>query len=105
MPEESKLARARALAFKIVEADVHNVMGALYEAERKYSDADREYRSALGINPHFCAAGHNLGLLALKQAKGRRTGQKREEARGAFQNNLAACPAFPPTVKQLEILH
>ena len=105
LPEESKIAAARAIAFKNTEADVHNVLGALYDAERKYDRAEREYQAALGINPSFCEAGHNLGLLALKQAKGRRLDQKLKQARDLFQKNLEVCPAFPPTVKQLELLH
>ncbi len=60
--EEAALALARGAAAQCDVPSVHNNLGFTYLQQRKYEDAERSFRRALELSPHFVRARMNLAI-------------------------------------------
>ena len=65
--------------------EAHNNLGLLYRGQRQFAGAEREFRRALAIAPHYSRARNNLGVTLLDEGRG-------AEAAAEFKTLLTAQP-------------
>lgn len=51
-PEEAAAAYAKAAALQPNEAEPHSAAGQMFEVQKQYGEAEREYKAALALDPH-----------------------------------------------------
>lgn len=73
-----------------------NALGALYDANQKWEDADQAYAKALALEPRSAVVNNNLGFSLLSQGK-------LKEAIQTIQTALAIDPALQPAQMNLRI--
>jgi tetratricopeptide (TPR) repeat protein len=67
--EQSRRAAERVRILKLNQAEVHNMLGVLRQAQGKWTRAEREYRAAIDGNAASNAARYNLASLEMERAK------------------------------------
>jgi Tfp pilus assembly protein PilF len=72
LQEGNSLEARRRLEGILMEApgfyDAHRVLGAVYQQERRFDDAEKQYRTALELRPQFAGPLVSLGSLYLEKA-------------------------------------
>ena len=69
---------------------VHNNLGLLYQEQNRLVDAEREFQSAIAIDPRYSKAYNNLGVVRMRQVRHQDAAAAFREARRLDGTNLDA---------------